>query len=60
LAAEDIAAVQSLLSDVVGAYEASGQDDRIEALERLANEPAKHFVKLVPEAAQTDPNISTE
>lgn len=60
LAAEDIAAVQSLLSDVVDAYEASGQDDRIEALERLANEPAKHFVKLVPEAAQTDPNISTE
>ncbi|MDA8194159.1 MAG: glutamate synthase-related protein [Thermaerobacter sp.] len=57
---DDIAAVQTLLAHVVEAYGSSGQDDRIAALEILANNPVKHFVKVVPQAAQTDPDISTE
>lgn len=57
---DDVAAVRQLLEVVAESYRASGQKERIGVIEQCMGDPATHFIKLVPQAAQTDPNISTE
>lgn len=60
LNADDILAVQDLLGKAQEALARSGQPDRAEALTEFIANPPAHFIKLVPQAAQTDPSVSTE
>jgi glutamate synthase (NADPH/NADH) large chain len=52
--------VQDLLGHYAGELKATGQDGESKRIVGLVAEPAKHFVMIVPEKVQADPNISTE
>ena len=51
-------------SELLGAYQAalraSGQEEAAAGLEPLIEDPAEHFLAIVPVTQQADPNISTE
>lgn len=38
----------------------SGQFETADRIEKLLQDPAKHFVQIIPKSEQTDPNIATE
>jgi len=56
----DEATVVELLSAYRSALAGSGQDEAAARLEPLLDEPAEHFLAIVPVTQQADPNISTE
>ena len=56
----DEASVTELLTAYRDALVASGQDEAAERLAALIDEPAEHFLAIVPVTQQADPNISTE
>lgn len=56
----DCQSIRELLAPVIEMYEMNGQTDRIGFIEELRKNPSQNFIKLVPQAAQTDPSISTE
>ena len=56
----DEAAVTELLTAYRDALTASGQQETADGLEGLLEEPAEHFIAIVPVTQQADPNISTE
>jgi len=56
----DEASVTELLTAYRDALVASGQDEAAERLAPLIEEPADHFLAIVPVTQQADPNISTE
>ncbi len=56
----DSATVIQLLGAYQAALRASGQEETAEGLEPLIEEPAEHFLAVVPVTQQADPNISTE
>lgn len=58
--ARDAGEIRDLLGIAIAMMESSEQTDRAERLRHLAADPERHFIKVVPVAAQTDPNISTE
>jgi glutamate synthase (NADPH) large chain len=52
--------IQDLLGHYAGELRATGQDSEATRIVELAAEPSEHFVMIVPEKVQADPNISTE
>jgi glutamate synthase (NADPH/NADH) large chain len=52
--------VQDLLGHYAAELTATGQDDEANRIVDLVGEPGKHFLMIVPEKVQADPNISTE
>jgi glutamate synthase (NADPH) large chain len=52
--------IQDLLGHYAGELRATGQDEESKRIVELVGEPGKHFVMIVPEKVQADPNISTE
>jgi glutamate synthase (NADPH) large chain len=56
----DHATVAELLGAYQEALRASGQDEVADRLQALIDEPAEHFVAIIPVTQQADPNISTE
>jgi glutamate synthase (NADPH/NADH) large chain len=52
------------IAELLGAYceelEATEQHAKAEQIRNLIAEPDKHFIRVVPDALQSDPNISTE
>lgn len=56
----DVNEVHDLLEKAIILYENSGQGDKIARLQQLQKDASQTFLKLVPQGAQADPNISTE
>jgi hypothetical protein len=56
----DVANVAELLGAYESALRASGQDETAAGLRPLRDDPAEHFVAIIPVTQQADPNISTE
>jgi len=56
----DDASVATLLGAYQEALRESGQDVAADRLQPLVDEPAEHFVAIIPVTQQADPNISTE
>jgi glutamate synthase (NADPH/NADH) large chain len=60
LDAEGMLDVQDLLGDYAAELRATGQEGEAKRIVDLVAEPSKHFLMIVPERVQADPNISTE
>lgn len=60
LTEDDVNEVHDLLEKAIILYENSGQGDKIARLQQLQKDASQTFLKLVPQGAQADPNISTE
>jgi glutamate synthase (NADPH) large chain len=60
LDAEGVLDVQDLLGHYVAELRATGQEGEAKRIVDLVAEPSEHFLMIVPERVQADPNISTE
>jgi glutamate synthase (NADPH/NADH) large chain len=60
LDAEGMLDVQDLLGHYAAELRATGQEGEAKRIVDLVAEPSKHFLMIVPERVQADPNISTE
>ena len=56
----DAANVAELLGEYQGALRSSGQVEAAARLQPLIEDPAEHFLAIIPVTQQADPNISTE
>jgi glutamate synthase (NADPH/NADH) large chain len=52
--------IQHLLGGYAGELRATGQEEAADGVLALAGDPGSHFLMIVPEKVQADPNISTE
>jgi glutamate synthase (NADPH) large chain len=60
LDAEGMLDVQDLLGHYAAELRATSQDEEAKRIVELVAEPGDHFLMIVPEKVQADPNISTE
>jgi glutamate synthase (NADPH/NADH) large chain len=60
LDAGDAPRVRNLTEEACRALETRGSPTGLKVLRRLAGDPEHHFLKVVPQAEQTDQQISTE
>jgi glutamate synthase (NADPH/NADH) large chain len=60
LDAEGVLDIEDLLDHYVVELRATGQQEEAERMVALAATAQQHFLMIVPQKAQTDPNISTE
>jgi glutamate synthase (NADPH/NADH) large chain len=56
----DEATVRELLGNYQEAVRENGQDATADGLQHLIDDPAEHFIAIIPVTQQADPNISTE
>jgi glutamate synthase (NADPH/NADH) large chain len=56
----DAATIQELLGQYRDALRESGQTETADGLAPLIDDPAEHFLTILPVTQQADPNISTE
>jgi glutamate synthase (NADPH/NADH) large chain len=52
--------IQDLLGGYAGELRATGQEEAADGVLAMAADPGAHFLMIVPEKVQADPNISTE
>ncbi len=57
---QDCAAIADLLGKYRAALAQSGQDEAAAEIDPLIEQPAEHFLAVIPVAQQADPSISTE
>ncbi|NMP22389.1 glutamate synthase-related protein [Sulfobacillus harzensis] len=57
---QDEASLRDLLGEAESALRHTEQHERADIIRRLAGDPLGHFLKVVPEVAQTDQEVSTE
>ena len=60
LDAEGMLDIEDLLGHYADELRATDQDEEAERMLELAAEAAEHFLMIIPERVQADPNISTE
>ena len=60
LDAEGVLDIEVLLDYYADELRATGQDEEAERIVALAATAPQHFLMIVPQKVQTDPNISTE
>ena len=60
LDAEGILDIEDLLGHYAEELRATGQDEEAERVLTLISEAPEHFLMIIPEKVQADPNISTE
>jgi glutamate synthase (NADPH/NADH) large chain len=57
---EGVLDIEELLGYYADELRATGQDEEAERVAALGAAAAQHFLMIVPQKVQTDPNISTE
>ncbi len=60
LDAEGVLDIEDLLGHYAAELRATGQEQEAERIARLTAEAPEHFLMIIPERVQADPNISTE
>jgi len=60
LDAEGLLDIEELLAAYAVELRATGQEEEAERVVALASPAGRHFLMIVPQKVQTDPNISTE
>jgi glutamate synthase (NADPH/NADH) large chain len=60
LDAEGILDIEDLLGNYAGELRATEQEEEAERISALAADASEHFLMIIPEKVQADPNISTE
>jgi glutamate synthase (NADPH/NADH) large chain len=60
LDAEGVLDLEDLLGHYAGELRATGQDDEADRIAGIAAAATDHFLMIIPEKVQADPNISTE